>query len=42
MIESAELLDAFIDAAAAEGWQRNPDYNNGQQEGFAGLFTPGS
>src|SRR5262245_53977871 len=34
MIESAELLDAFIDAAAAEGWQRNPDYNNGQQEGF--------
>ena len=34
MIERAELLDAFIDAAAAEGWPRNPDYNNGQQEGF--------
>ena len=24
MIERAELLDAFIDAAAAEGWPRNP------------------
>ena len=34
MIERAELLDAFIDAAAAEGWPRNADYNNGQQEGF--------
>src|ERR1700761_3702026 len=34
MIERAELLDAFIDAAAAEGWPRNPDYNNGKQEGF--------
>jgi choline dehydrogenase len=34
MIERAELLDAFIDAAAAEGWPRNPDYNNGRQEGF--------
>ncbi len=34
MIEHAELLDAFIDAAAAEGWPRNPDYNNGHQEGF--------
>ena len=34
MIERAELLDAFIDAAAAEGCPRNPDYNNGQQEGF--------
>ena len=34
MIERAELLDAFIDAAAAEGWPRNPDYNNGSQEGF--------
>ena len=32
MIERAELLDAFIDAAAAEGWPRNPDYNNGRQE----------
>ena len=34
MVERAELLDAFIDAAAAEGWPRNPDYNNGRQEGF--------
>src|SRR5690242_19877369 len=34
MIERAELLDAFIDAAEAEGWPRNPDYNNGNQEGF--------
>jgi choline dehydrogenase len=34
MIERAELLDAFIDAAAAEGWPRNRDYNNGRQEGF--------
>jgi choline dehydrogenase len=34
MIERAELLDAFIDAAAAEGYPRNPDYNNGKQEGF--------
>lgn len=30
MIERAELLDAFIDAAAAEGWSRNRDYNNGR------------
>jgi choline dehydrogenase len=34
MIERAALLDAFIDAAVAEGWPRNPDYNNGRQEGF--------
>ena len=34
MIERAELLDAFIDAAAAEGYPHNPDYNNGRQEGF--------
>ncbi len=34
MRERAELLDAFIDAAVAEGWPRNPDYNNGKQEGF--------
>jgi choline dehydrogenase len=34
MIERAELLDAFISAAEAEGWPRNPDYNNGKQEGF--------
>jgi choline dehydrogenase len=35
MIERAELLDAFIDAAAAEGWPRNPDYNNGKQKASA-------
>jgi choline dehydrogenase len=29
------LCDAFIDAAVAEGFRRNPDYNNGDQEGFA-------
>lgn len=34
MPEHAELLDAFIDAAVAEGFQRNQDYNNGNQEGF--------
>jgi choline dehydrogenase len=34
MVERAELLDAFIDAAAAEGFPRNKDYNNGHQEGF--------
>jgi choline dehydrogenase len=34
MREHAELPDAFIDAAAAEGFPRNPDYNNGNQEGF--------
>ncbi|MFO1026203.1 MAG: choline dehydrogenase [Acetobacteraceae bacterium] len=34
MRERAELLDAFIDAAAAEGYPRNADYNNGKQEGF--------
>jgi choline dehydrogenase len=34
MVERAELLDAFIDAAAAEGYPHNPDYNNGHQEGF--------
>ena len=31
MVERAELPDAFIDAAAAEGYPRNPDYNNGKQ-----------
>jgi choline dehydrogenase-like flavoprotein len=30
----AELPDAFIEAAMAEGFPRNPDYNNGYQEGF--------
>jgi choline dehydrogenase len=34
MRERAELLDAFIEAAVAEGYARNPDYNNGNQEGF--------
>ena len=34
MTERAELLDAFIDAAVAEGYPRNDDYNNGKQEGF--------
>ncbi|MGE0717317.1 MAG: GMC family oxidoreductase [Alphaproteobacteria bacterium] len=29
-----EILDAFIDAAEAEGFPRNPDYNSGDQEGF--------
>ena len=32
--ERAKLADAFIDAAVAEGFPRNPDYNNGNQEGF--------
>lgn len=34
MYERHELLDAFIDAGEGEGWKRNPDYNNGDQEGF--------
>jgi choline dehydrogenase len=34
MIEKHEILDAVIDAAAAEGLPPNPDYNNGNQEGF--------
>src|SRR6201996_2603878 len=34
MMEGAELLDAFVDAAAAEGFPKNNDYNNGHQEGF--------
>ena len=34
MRERAELLDAFIDAGVDEGYPRNADYNNGQQEGF--------
>jgi choline dehydrogenase len=32
--ERAELADAFIEAAVADGFPRNPDYNNGNQEGF--------
>lgn len=34
MIERHEILDAVIDSAAVEGYSRNPDYNNGKQEGF--------
>ncbi len=34
MYENDELPDAFIEAAVKEGWPRNPDYNNGNQEGF--------
>jgi choline dehydrogenase-like flavoprotein len=32
--ERAELADVFIEAAVAEGFPRNPDYNNGHQKGF--------
>jgi len=32
--QRAELADAFIAAAIAEGFPRNADYNNGNQEGF--------
>lgn len=32
--EKHKLLDAFIDAADVAGFPRNPDYNNGNQEGF--------
>ena len=34
MYENDELPDAFIAAAEKQGWARNPDYNNGNQEGF--------
>ena len=34
MRERAELTDAFLDAAVAQGFPRNLDYNNGNQEGF--------
>ncbi len=34
MRENHEMCDAFIAAAQGEGWKRNPDYNNGHQEGF--------
>lgn len=33
--ERHDLLDAFIDAAVEAGYPRNPDYNSGDQEGFA-------
>ncbi len=34
MRENNEVCDAFIAAGVAEGWTRNNDYNNGDQEGF--------
>jgi choline dehydrogenase len=34
MCDTHELCDAFIDAAAASGYPKNKDYNNGNQEGF--------
>ena len=34
MCENHEICDAFIEAGVREGWPRNPDYNNGHQEGF--------
>jgi choline dehydrogenase len=34
MSEHHPLCDAFIDAAAASGFRKNKDYNNGDQEGF--------
>ena len=34
MCETHELCDAFIDAAAALGYPKNKDYNDGNQEGF--------
>jgi choline dehydrogenase len=32
--EQPEICDAFIEAAVAEGFPRNPDYNSGNQDGF--------
>jgi choline dehydrogenase-like flavoprotein len=32
--EKGPLLEAFLDAALAEGFPYNPDYNSGNQEGF--------
>ncbi len=34
MCDTHELCDAFIDAAAATGYPKNKDYNDGNQEGF--------
>ena len=34
MYEKHEMLDAFVDAGVGEGYPRNSDYNNGNQEGF--------
>jgi choline dehydrogenase-like flavoprotein len=32
--ETHEILDAFIDCGVSQGFPRNPDYNDGEQEGF--------
>jgi hypothetical protein len=32
--EHPKICDAFIEAAVAEGFLRNPDYNSGNQDGF--------
>ena len=34
MYERHEIIDAFIEAGAGEGFPCNSDYNNGDQEGF--------
>ncbi|MGH7211978.1 MAG: GMC family oxidoreductase, partial [Acetobacteraceae bacterium] len=34
MRENNEVCDAFIAAGVNQGWSRNDDYNNGDQEGF--------
>jgi choline dehydrogenase len=34
MYERHEIIDAFVDAGEAEGFPRNSDYNDGEQEGF--------
>src|SRR5262244_2380220 len=34
LTQPPEICDAFIEAAVAEGFPRNPDYNNGNQDGF--------
>jgi len=34
MRENNEVCDAFIAAGVNQGWSRNGDYNNGEQEGF--------
>tara|TARA_B110000263_G_scaffold203911_1_gene184024 strand:+ start:1333 stop:2943 length:1611 start_codon:yes stop_codon:yes gene_type:complete len=34
MYERHEIIDAFIEAGAGEGFPCNSDYNNGNQEGF--------
>ena len=34
MVEQHELIDAFIEAGVQCGYERNPDYNGAQQDGF--------